>query len=141
MVQQHHERLDGSGYPQGFAGEQIIGEARLLAVADGVEAMTSHRPYRPMLGIGGRALAELSEHGGVLYDAEIVDACIELFEDGYTLGEFPPEIVPTPHGPPEDPAQAARYGSGAAEAVFPRSPVCSSSRKAPTTLGSNSTPR
>jgi len=85
MVLQHHERLDGSGYPQGLKGEQIILEARILAVADVVEAMASHRPYRPGLGID-KALAEIERGRGVVYDAQVADACLRLFrEKSYLL--------------------------------------------------------
>jgi PAS domain S-box-containing protein/putative nucleotidyltransferase with HDIG domain len=77
---QHHERLDGSGYPEGLSGEQIISPARLLAVADVVEAMASHRPYRPALGIEA-ALEEVESNSGVLYDPVVVDACLALFRD------------------------------------------------------------
>ncbi|NNM82453.1 MAG: HD domain-containing protein [Burkholderiales bacterium] len=83
-VLQHHERLDGSGYPAGFRDGAIILEARILTVADVVEAMSSHRPYRPGRGIGV-ALAEIRENRGRLYDPQIVDACLELFEMGYVL--------------------------------------------------------
>jgi putative nucleotidyltransferase with HDIG domain len=76
-VLQHHERLDGSGYPLGLAAEDIGFEARILAVADVVEAMASHRPYRPSLGLGA-ALAEISRGSGILYDAEVVEACLGL---------------------------------------------------------------
>jgi PAS domain S-box-containing protein/putative nucleotidyltransferase with HDIG domain len=79
MVLQHHERLDGSGYPAGLAGAEILREARILCVADVVEAISSHRPYRPTLGIE-RALAEVQEHRGTHYDPEVVDACLALFE-------------------------------------------------------------
>ena len=78
IVFQHHERLDGSGYPQGLSGEEIILEARILAVADVVEAMASHRPYRPARGLD-EALAEISQNRGILYDAKAVDACLKLF--------------------------------------------------------------
>jgi HD-GYP domain-containing protein (c-di-GMP phosphodiesterase class II) len=78
MVRQHHERLDGSGYPQGLAGEAILPEARVLAVADVVEAMMSHRPYRAALGVDA-ALAEIENGKGRLFDPEAVDACIALF--------------------------------------------------------------
>jgi PAS domain S-box-containing protein len=78
MVRQHHERLDGSGYPQGLKGEAILPEARILAVADVVEAMMSHRPYRAALGIDA-ALAEIEQGRGRLFDPEAVDACIALF--------------------------------------------------------------
>ena len=72
-IMQHHERINGSGYPFGLAGEDILLEARILWVADVVEAMTSHRPYRPSLGIE-MALKEISQHRGSLYDPSVVDA-------------------------------------------------------------------
>lgn len=78
IVQQHHERRDGSGYPSGLADEQIMLEARIIAVADVVEAMCSHRPYRPALGVDA-ALDEITEKRGILYDPEVVDACVKLF--------------------------------------------------------------
>jgi len=80
IVLQHHERLDGSGYPQGLKGEDILLEAKILAVADVVEAMASHRPYRPALGMG-QALDEISQKSGILYDPKVVDACFKLFYD------------------------------------------------------------
>ena len=80
IVVQHHERLDGSGYPAGLAGDAILPEARILAVADVVEAMSSHRPYRPALGTEV-ALAEVREHAGEKYDADVVVACARLFEE------------------------------------------------------------
>ncbi len=80
IVLQHHERLDGSGYPQGLAGEEIRLEARILAVADVVEAMASFRPYRPAHGID-KALEEISQNRGVLYDPEVVDVCLRLFTE------------------------------------------------------------
>ena len=79
IVLQHHERLDGLGYPQGLKGEDIILEARIIGVADVVEAMSSHRPYRPALGID-KALEEISMNKGVLYDPEVVDVCLKLFK-------------------------------------------------------------
>jgi len=83
---QHHERINGSGYPQGLKGEEILLEARIMAVADVVEAMASHRPYRPALGIDV-ALEEISKNRGVLYDPEMVDACEVLFsERGFCFG-------------------------------------------------------
>jgi GAF domain-containing protein/PAS domain-containing protein len=86
IVLQHHERMDGSGYPQGLLGEEIILEARILAVADVVEAMASHRPYRPPHGVD-KALEEISRNRGILYDPEVVDACLKLFnEKGFKLG-------------------------------------------------------
>jgi len=85
MVLQHHERLDGSGYPQGLKGDQIIIGARILAVADVVEAMSSHRPYRPGLGIEA-ALDEITKQRGAYYDSRAVDACLALFrEQGYSF--------------------------------------------------------
>ena len=80
MVLQHHERLDGSGYPLGLGGDKIILEARVLAVADVVEAMASHRPYRPGFGFE-KALDEIERNRGKLYDAQAVDACVRLFRD------------------------------------------------------------
>jgi PAS domain S-box-containing protein/putative nucleotidyltransferase with HDIG domain len=77
IVRQHHERLDGSGYPRGIQREDILLEARILAVADVVEAMGSHRPYRAGLGID-KALEEITKNKGMLYEPEVVDACINL---------------------------------------------------------------
>jgi putative two-component system response regulator len=85
IVLQHHERLDGSGYPQGLSGEKIILEARILAVADVVKAMSSIRPHREPCGID-KALDEISQNRGVLYDSRAVDACLKLFtEKGFTF--------------------------------------------------------
>ncbi len=85
IVLQHHERMDGSGYPAGISGEHILREARVLAVADVVEAMASHRPYRPAPGIEA-ALAEITENKGVLYDVDAVNCCVHLFVDtGFEL--------------------------------------------------------
>ncbi len=81
MILQHHERLDGSGYPQGLKGEAIIHEARILAVADVIEAMSSHRPYRAARGVEP-ALEEIRQNRGRYYDPEAVDACLRLFEQG-----------------------------------------------------------
>jgi len=84
-VYQHHERLDGSGYPRGLKAEEIILEARILAVADVVEAMASHRPYRPALGIDA-ALDEIEKNRGILYDDVFANACLRLFrEKGFQL--------------------------------------------------------
>ncbi|MDZ7759873.1 MAG: response regulator [Desulfovermiculus sp.] len=80
IILQHHERIDGSGYPQGLQSEDILFEAKILAVADVVEAMTSHRPYRPGLGIEA-ALEEIEQGRGTLYDPDVVDACLGLFRD------------------------------------------------------------
>ena len=81
VVLQHHERMDGSGYPQGLKGEEIMPEARILAVADVVEAMSSHRPYRPMLGTE-KALEEIDQNKRTLYDPDVVTACLWLFSEG-----------------------------------------------------------
>ena len=80
VVLQHHERMDSSGYPFGLTGEKIILEARILAVADVVEAMASHRPYRPALGID-KALEEITQNRNTLYDAKVVDICLRLFRE------------------------------------------------------------
>ena len=85
IILQHHERLDGSGYPSGISGNSIIKQARIIAVADVVEAICSHRPYRPSLGVV-IALEEIRKNKGVLYDEEVVDACCELIEkDNFKL--------------------------------------------------------
>ncbi|GAB6273684.1 MAG: HD-GYP domain-containing protein [Peptococcaceae bacterium] len=78
IVYQHHERINGSGYPSGLSGKDILLEARIIAVADVVEAMSSHRPYRPALGIN-TALEEISQNKGLLYDYKVADVCVELF--------------------------------------------------------------
>ena len=79
-IRQHHERLDGSGYPQGLKGDQVILEARILAVADVVEAMSSHRPYRAGLGVDF-ALKEIEDKRGQLFDPAVVDACLRVFRE------------------------------------------------------------
>jgi PAS domain S-box-containing protein/putative nucleotidyltransferase with HDIG domain len=86
IVSQHHERIDGSGYPNGFKGKDIILEARILGVADVVEAMSSRRPYRDAYSIG-IALDEIEKYKGILYDPEIVEICIKLFESGFEFKE------------------------------------------------------
>jgi putative nucleotidyltransferase with HDIG domain len=80
IVLQHHERLDGSGYPAGLQGEEILLEAKILGVADVVEAMSSHRPYRPAIGIT-QALEEISQKKGLIYAPEVVEACLRLFSE------------------------------------------------------------
>ena len=82
IVLQHHERLDGSGYPQGLKDGEILLAARILAVADVVEAMTSHRPYRPAYNLE-EALEEIKKNRYKLYDPDVVDACVELFKEGF----------------------------------------------------------
>jgi len=85
MIRQHHERMDGSGYPDSLKGDAILLEARILAVADVVEAMASHRSYRAGLGVQV-ALEEISKNSGHVYDADVVDACVKLFkEKGYSF--------------------------------------------------------
>jgi putative nucleotidyltransferase with HDIG domain len=87
IVYQHHERMDGSGYPRKLKGDEILMEARILSVADVVEAMASHRPYRPGLGID-LALAEIEKNKGIFYDDAVVDTCLRLFrEKGYRFAE------------------------------------------------------
>ncbi|MGB6370894.1 MAG: PAS domain S-box protein [Atribacterota bacterium] len=80
IVLQHHERLNGSGYPNNLKGDQILLEAKIIGVADVVEAMSSHRPYRPALGID-KALEEISQNRGILYDPVVVDVCLKLFKE------------------------------------------------------------
>jgi PAS domain S-box-containing protein len=80
VVLQHHERINGSGYPRGLQGNEILMEAKILAVADVVESMASHRPYRPAKGID-TALEEIEKNKGILYDAEVVDVCLRLFRE------------------------------------------------------------
>jgi len=83
IVLQHHERINGSGYPAGLKGEEILMEARIIAVADVVEAIASYRPYRQALGME-KALEEITQNRGILYDQAVVDACLCLFsEKGY----------------------------------------------------------
>jgi putative methionine-R-sulfoxide reductase with GAF domain len=98
MVLQHHARLDGSGYPQRLRGNEILRGAQLLAVADTVEAMTNHRPYRPGLGLD-QALACVRSGAGVTYAADVVEACISLFEsDAFAFAAEEPDpwvITPT----------------------------------------------
>lgn len=91
IVHQHHERMNGSGYPAGLCGKDIMLEARILAVADIVEAMASHRPYRPALGID-KALEEISRNKGILYDPVAVDICIVVFtkKGNFKFRKWPP---------------------------------------------------
>ena len=85
IVYQHHERMNGSGYPRNLKGDEILLESRIMVVADVVEAMASYRPYRPALGIEA-ALEEIEKNKGILYDDAVVDACLKLFrEKGYQL--------------------------------------------------------
>lgn len=84
IVRQHHERLDGSGYPRGIAGREVLLQSMILAVADVVEAMSSHRPYRASLGIEA-ALREIRSKRGTKFPVDVVDACLSLFERGYSI--------------------------------------------------------
>jgi len=87
VILQHHERIDGSGYPLGLKDNEILMEAKILAVADVVEAMISHRPYRPARSLD-QTLEEISKNSGVLYDPKVVEACLNLFvEKGFTFRE------------------------------------------------------
>jgi HD-GYP domain-containing protein (c-di-GMP phosphodiesterase class II) len=87
-VLQHHERLNGSGYPNGLKGNQISLSARIIGVADVVEAINSHRPYRPSLGID-KALEEIADNRDILYDADVVDVCLRLFTlKGFKFNEI-----------------------------------------------------
>jgi HD-GYP domain-containing protein (c-di-GMP phosphodiesterase class II) len=83
---QHHERMDGSGYPGGLRGDELLLESRIIAVADVVEAMASDRPYRPALGIAA-AVAEIEAGRGVLYDAAVCDVCLETLAGGFVFDE------------------------------------------------------
>ncbi|MGA2521991.1 MAG: HD domain-containing phosphohydrolase [Acidimicrobiales bacterium] len=85
MILQHHERLDGSGYPRGLQGDDILFEARVISVADVVSAMSVHRPYRAGLGIPA-AVAEIEANRGLLYDAAVVDACLRVLDQGSAPG-------------------------------------------------------
>ena len=80
IVHQHHERLNGSGYPQGLSSEQILIEAKIISVADVVEAMASHRPYRPARGVDA-ALDHIKAESGNLYDSQVVGTCLQLFSE------------------------------------------------------------
>ena len=82
VILQHHEKMDGSGYPFGLTREDILLESRIITVADVVEAISSHRPYRPALGIEA-ALEEISDHAGTLYDRKVVEICLSLFVNGF----------------------------------------------------------
>jgi HD-GYP domain-containing protein (c-di-GMP phosphodiesterase class II) len=80
IVLEHHERVNGSGYPQGLSGEDILLESKIIAVADVVEAISSHRPYRPAFGLEP-ALEEVAKNRGTLYDQVVADACVKLFHE------------------------------------------------------------
>lgn len=85
MALEHHERMNGSGYPQGLSGDDILTESRILAVCDVIEAMITHRTHRPAHGLD-LALEEILQNKGILYDPEVVDVCLKLFkEKGFKL--------------------------------------------------------
>ncbi len=86
IVYQHHEKMNGSGYPRGLSGDEILPEARIITVADVVEAIASHRPYRPALGID-KAKKELYQYRGKLFDPHPVDACLALIEEGFIFAD------------------------------------------------------
>lgn len=90
IILQHHERVNGSGYPHGLSGEEILLEARILAVADMVETKTSHRPYRPPFELS-KVLEEISVARNILYDEKVVDACLKLFKDRRYSTRYPLE--------------------------------------------------
>ncbi len=92
---QHHERMDGSGYPNGLGGKEILIGARIVGVSDVVETMASHRPYRPSIGLD-KALEEIFDNKGTLYDEQVVSACLKLFnEKGFEFSE--PQHALSPH--------------------------------------------
>jgi HD-GYP domain-containing protein (c-di-GMP phosphodiesterase class II) len=88
----HHERIDGAGYPMGISGKKICLEARILAIADVVEAICSHRPYRSALGTK-EAMKEISQNKSLLYDSKVVDACIRLITEKGFMFEQESKIV------------------------------------------------
>jgi HD-GYP domain-containing protein (c-di-GMP phosphodiesterase class II) len=86
IVLQHHERMNGSGYPSGLRGDEILIEARILAVSDVVEATSSHRPYRPALSVES-ALKEIVQNKDILYDSDVVNACLRVFWEKHLVLE------------------------------------------------------
>ena len=80
IIHQHHERMDGSGYPRGLKGQDILAEARIIAVADVLESMASYRPYRPALGVEV-AIREIVDHQGIWFDQQVVDAVLRLIRN------------------------------------------------------------
>jgi HD-GYP domain-containing protein (c-di-GMP phosphodiesterase class II) len=99
IILQHHERVNGSGYPQGLKGDEILLEARILGVADVMESMCSHRPYRASLGLA-ETLDELTRNKGILYDAAVVETCLKLYGQDLPAvsaqisGRFPTSVSP-----------------------------------------------
>jgi HD-GYP domain-containing protein (c-di-GMP phosphodiesterase class II) len=111
IILQHHERLNGSGYPQGLKGEEIFLEARILGVADVMEAMCSHRPYRASLGLA-ETLDELTRNQGILYDAAVVETCLKLYGQDQSapqqVSASPPPRRGSMPSPPVSPGDGAR---------------------------------
>jgi HD-GYP domain-containing protein (c-di-GMP phosphodiesterase class II) len=103
IILQHHERMNGTGYPQGLKGEEILLEARILGVADVLEAMCSHRPYRPSLGLP-ETLDEITRNQEILYDGAVVATCLKLY--GHDLPALLAVTTPPPTVSPEDGPQA-----------------------------------
>jgi HD-GYP domain-containing protein (c-di-GMP phosphodiesterase class II) len=101
IILQHHERMNGSGYPQGLKGEEILLEARILGVADVLEAMCSHRPYRASLGLV-ETLDELTRNKEILYDGAVVETCLKLYGEGLPA-PLPVTIPPLPVSPGDGP--------------------------------------
>jgi HD-GYP domain-containing protein (c-di-GMP phosphodiesterase class II) len=100
IIFQHHERMNGSGYPQGLKGEEILLEARILGIADVMEAMCSHRPYRASLGLAG-TLYELTSNRGILYDEAVVETCLKLYGQNQLPGGSYPSIPFSPVNCPQ----------------------------------------
>jgi len=103
IILQHHERMNGSGYPLGLKGEETLLEARLLGVADVLEAMCSHRPYRASLGLI-ETMDEITKNKEILYDGAVVETCVKLY--GHGLPSHPAVAIPPPRVFPEDGPQA-----------------------------------
>jgi HD-GYP domain-containing protein (c-di-GMP phosphodiesterase class II) len=100
IILQHHERLNGSGYPQGLQEDEILLDARILGMADVMEAMCSHRPYRASLGLG-ETLDELTRNSGILYDAAVVETCLKLYvHKSSSVGELHPHTLTDPNMSP-----------------------------------------
>jgi putative two-component system response regulator len=105
MVLEHHERLDGKGYPRGLRGDELLLESKILSVADVTEAKSSFRPYRPAQGIES-ALSELRRHRGTLYDCDAVDACLELYAEGTFQFDLPQQEVIRQYSSPDNHSHA-----------------------------------
>ena len=112
IILQHHERLNGSGYPHGLKGEEILLEARILGVADVMEAMCSHRPYRAALGLR-EGLDELTKNQGILYDAAVVDTCLKLYgQDLEDPRQATIDLTPTSVSPSQPAVPPGDRGAG-----------------------------